>query len=104
MLGGSEAQQKVLTSTPVKERITASLSKKGKTRKQLTFNQPTRPEPSPREGKSGDETPCLYCDEPYGESRAGDGWVMCIKCKKWAHEACAGVEEDDEDFVCELCD
>ena len=104
--GRKRGTTEVLTSTPSKERLTASLSKKAKTttKKQLTFGKPASSEPTPRVRKSGDETPCLYCDEPYGESRAGDGWVMCVKCRKWAHEACAGVEDDDEDFACELCD
>jgi hypothetical protein len=31
-------------------------------------------------------------------------WIMCAHCKGWAHEACAGVEpDDDEIFICDFC-
>ena len=96
--GRKRGTTEILTSTPVKNRLEAALVQKGKKpRKQLVLDPPQT------STKEEEDAPCLYCHERYGESRAGDGWVMCTKCKKWAHEACAGIEEDD-DFTCEFCD
>jgi len=44
------------------------------------------------------------CQELYSESV--DGFICCRVsrvCYKWAHELCAGKENDSTDFVCELC-
>lgn len=37
------------------------------------------------------------------KSKQGDGWIKCVKCHRWVHDACAGVEEDEESFVCDYC-
>jgi histone demethylase JARID1 len=45
---------------------------------------------------------CLYCGELYSESV--DRWVCCDGgCNQWAHELCAGKDNDLSTFVCELC-
>jgi len=44
---------------------------------------------------------CLYCQELYSESV--DVWICCRVCYQWAHELCAGKDNDSTDFVCELC-
>ena len=45
---------------------------------------------------------CLYCQELYLDSI--DGWVCCVGgCNQWTHELCAGKNNDQTDFVCELC-
>lgn len=50
-----------------------------------------------------DNTPCLYCNGGYLESK--EEWIMCLMCGKWAHCSCAGVDDDDPDatHVCALC-
>ncbi|KAG8283172.1 hypothetical protein J6590_021067 [Homalodisca vitripennis] len=47
---------------------------------------------------------CLYCGEFY--SKSVEGWVSCCRCKKWAHNSCAGIDSEDDEAVllCELCD
>ena len=35
-----------------------------------------------------DECFCLVCVEPFSNSRRGEKWVQCTKCRPWAHEAC----------------
>lgn len=37
---------------------------------------------------SEDEAECLICEEAYRSSAAGDDWVQCTQCKRWAHEKC----------------
>lgn len=50
-----------------------------------------------------DDTNCFYCREAYSRSRANEGWIRCSICKDWAHEQCAGCEEEDDEFTCEFC-
>lgn len=62
------------------------------------------PESSDSEEEEGDSnTICLYCPSRYKESRAGEGWIQCQNCKGWAHDACAGVSEDEQEFICLKC-
>ena len=49
-----------------------------------------------------DDTECLFCGELYSQTQA-DGWIQCTTCKKWAHDDCAGVDVDDNAFVCDIC-
>ncbi|XP_046397042.1 uncharacterized protein LOC124163957 [Ischnura elegans] len=46
---------------------------------------------------------CLYCQDLYSKSKQNEGWIRCSGCHKWAHEACAGCEEEDNEFICDLC-
>ena len=50
-----------------------------------------------------DDTKCLFCHELYSKSACEDGWVQCRMCKKWAHEACSHIDEEDDDFTCDFC-
>ena len=43
----------------------------------------------------------VYCGEPYKNST--EPWIQCQACFKWAHNSCAGVDEEDINFVCESC-
>ncbi|KAF5273902.1 hypothetical protein FQA39_LY01017 [Lamprigera yunnana] len=54
--------------------------------------------------KSDVDVECLFCGNNYGSDRHGEGWIMCGECGKWAQDACAGVESDDDDgaFLCEI--
>ena len=44
---------------------------------------------------------CFYCLETAQTSI--DDWIQCTMCKRWAHEACAGVDDDDLGYECEFC-
>ena len=50
-----------------------------------------------------DETECLFCGELFSETRDED-WIQCTSCSKWAHDDCAGIDPDDDHFVCDLCE
>lgn len=46
---------------------------------------------------------CLYCGDFYSNST--EGWISCSGCHKWAHNSCAGTEEEDDEaiLICEHC-
>lgn len=46
---------------------------------------------------------CLYCGDFYSSST--EGWINCSGCHKWAHNSCAGIEEEDDEaiLICEHC-
>lgn len=46
---------------------------------------------------------CLYCGDYFSKSKGNEGWIRCSGCLLWAHEACAGCEEEDDEFICEIC-
>ncbi|KAG8229654.1 hypothetical protein J437_LFUL008586 [Ladona fulva] len=46
---------------------------------------------------------CIYCSDTYLRSAGGEGWIKCQMCQHWAHEQCAGIDDDDDIFVCDLC-
>lgn len=50
-----------------------------------------------------DDADCLYCFHLFSQSSRG--WVQCSICHLWAHCACAGIDDDDDEaiFVCEKC-
>lgn len=51
-----------------------------------------------------EDAACIFCSELYSNSKAEEGWIRCQHCEGWAHEACAGVgEEEDEVFSCDFC-
>lgn len=45
---------------------------------------------------------CIFCQELYSNDKNGESWIKCIKCGRWAHELCAGVE-CWKTFNCEFC-
>ncbi|CAK8681469.1 unnamed protein product [Clavelina lepadiformis] len=42
---------------------------------------------------------CFYSNEMYSKSSENDGWIQCSKCMRWAHEACSGCYEEDDNFI-----
>ncbi|KAL4706751.1 hypothetical protein ACJJTC_014506 [Scirpophaga incertulas] len=49
------------------------------------------------------DPPCMYCEEVYSVSI--EGWISCSLCGKWAHNSCAGIDDDDDEVthICEYC-
>jgi len=48
------------------------------------------------------DTDCLFCQELFKDS-TDTQWIQCQECMKWAHTLCAGVDDNDNSFVCDLC-
>lgn len=49
------------------------------------------------------EEECLVCNEKYGCSKAGEEWIQCSSCNRWAHEACSDVGSKSVEYVCDFC-
>lgn len=45
---------------------------------------------------------CLICDEKYIEPITED-WIICYKCRLWAHEKCTSGESTSKGFLCDFC-
>ena len=104
----------ILTDSPYKKKLSDSLmgrrspgnKKTGKTAKKnlLKKGAKSRDDTADTGGNDGeDAVKCLYCDESFGASVSGEGWACCNACKQWAHDECAGLDEHDLEFTCELC-
>lgn len=111
----------VLTSTPYKNELEAALTsrkplgkKKEKAKRKMNPNSTYDSKKKTgkrmlcrrRDSESStdvSDAECLYCGEWW--SKSVEGWLTCSACKKWAHNACAGVDSDDDEhvLVCEHC-
>lgn len=117
----------ILTSTPYKDELEESLAarkvsveKKEKVKKNALFTsqkasikkkvgkkikrmKKNNQESDSSSEDSDEDAECLYCREFW--SKSVDGWIACSVCRKWAHNACAGLESDDDDtaLICEFC-
>ena len=61
-------------------------------------------EDSSKESEVEDDAECFICTETFLHSHAGEGWVQCSMCYRWAHDACAGIDENDCDpYCCDYC-
>lgn len=91
---GKTTKRKLNTTKAVVSKV-GTKYQKGKCARQLQFDEQC--------DSDGSDTDCLYCNELYSCSKDCEGWIKCSGCSRWAHEACAGCEEEDDRFVCEYC-
>ncbi|KAG5876596.1 hypothetical protein JTB14_021563 [Gonioctena quinquepunctata] len=81
----------------MKRRIQKKPSRKSKKQKVTASSEGSSSE------EDNENPECLYCGDTYLRSRGGDGWSSCSKCRSWARDECAGVGDEELDFVCEKC-
>lgn len=101
-LMAKEAEKKPNTKS-VKRKLTKNAEEKSNIGKKKTVQKKVVEVSSSDSEEEDTNTICIYCPSRYGESRAGEGWIQCQNCKGWAHDACAGVSEDDAEFICLKC-
>lgn len=57
-----------------------------------------------KESDVEEDVECFMCSDTFSRSPEGEGWVQCSSCKKWAHDECAGIEDNDCDlYTCDYC-
>lgn len=103
----------VLTSTPyksmledeVKKKTEQKLNKKNQKDKVSkavkSKNKSKQMEDETSRSEDSDSEECIFCCGTH--SAIGEGWIRCTKCLKWAHDECAGVDENDTNFICDFC-
>jgi len=52
---------------------------------------------------SEDESFCIYCCEPYSNSRSREKWIQCTVCHMWAHLQCTDQTKNLY-FICQNCE
>ncbi|CAK8671200.1 unnamed protein product [Clavelina lepadiformis] len=108
----------ILTSSPYKKQLAAtnrsqsavsgnssktSSSKKRSMKKAKVSRSSMQQKDTVDKSDNNVDAECFYCNEMYSKSSENDGWIQCSKCMRWAHEACSGCNEEDDNFICELC-
>ncbi|KAJ4426056.1 hypothetical protein ANN_27683 [Periplaneta americana] len=90
------ASSVVLTGSPHKESLLMASNNSGPKlkRKNLFQKEGTA---ARRTMNKGQETICIIC----GKSQEED-WIQCNKCKGWAHEECADIN-DEVYYFCDKC-
>lgn len=89
----------ILTDTPEKEQIEqrkriADEKKRNraqnvlKKRKRQTHKQKSQTNHGDTDTSEDDDCVCFVCIAPFKDSKDSEGWIQCITCKRWAHEAC----------------
>ncbi|KAJ8970575.1 hypothetical protein NQ314_001099 [Rhamnusium bicolor] len=82
-------------------------NQKVKSKKPITKgkNSKRRKEDEDDEESEVEEDPeCLICSETFLICPAGEGWVQCINYHRWAHDECAGIEDNDcVPYYCDYC-
>lgn len=117
----------VLTSTPYKEELEQSLKTKNKkTPRQVAVKRKIdeddqggskktkdkgikktkvarQDDSDDSETSNGSDAECLYCGDLY--STSSEGWIACATCLRWAHNSCAGLDDEDDEatLICEFC-
>lgn len=72
----------------INRKLFTTEAKKRKEKKKVT-KQNIRKKTSFNKENNEEDTFCMICTEYYSNSRSGEDWSQCSKCKYWSHEACA---------------
>uniref|UniRef100_A0A8D8QQM8 Zinc finger PHD-type domain-containing protein n=1 Tax=Cacopsylla melanoneura TaxID=428564 RepID=A0A8D8QQM8_9HEMI len=106
----------ILTSSPYKEELEMQNKEKEKPKRKVKAAPKKKVEKvkkpkikieayessSSSEEEPSDIDACIYCNALTCESKQ-EGLIQCVKCKLYAHEACARAEELDQNFTCDIC-
>ncbi|KAI4455497.1 hypothetical protein MML48_9g00014898 [Holotrichia oblita] len=49
-----------------------------------------------------EEADCMFCSGVFSDDHAGEQWIQCSKCFKWAHCDCANIGRKDT-YICDFC-
>ncbi|CAH2086648.1 unnamed protein product [Euphydryas editha] len=93
----------IITSSPYKQEIEIIAQKKKKNSRSAKTTKRLKVSSSGDESEKENDTPSMYCEEVYSVSI--EGWISCSLCGRWAHNSCAGIDDDDDEatHVCEFC-
>jgi len=95
----SKAKRRIISTddTPAKK-------KRRNEKKKTTKKSEKRHQHDSETSDGKDNAACMFCNELFSESKSEEGWIKCTRCNEWAHEECAGIdEEDDGIYICDFC-
>lgn len=55
------------------------------------------------ETDSEDGHRCIYCDGLFTSSRIGECSIQCYQCHRRNHNACTGIDENDDACIVAIC-
>lgn len=101
--GRRKGKSAELTSTPVKDELEALQQNTSAKKKKVSKEEKQKVKKKlPNSENVKTDYFCLYCTEPYSNSRPKEKWIQCTKCNLWAHEECTAGEIYE--FVCVHCE
>jgi hypothetical protein len=83
----------ILTSSQYKDELKEKLKKRSAKRKVAV----------PKINIEHIDYKCLICDDSWSESKPGEDWLQCGKCKGWLHAKCDSGSSLKKETVCENC-
>ncbi|KAG8252664.1 hypothetical protein J6590_052247 [Homalodisca vitripennis] len=106
-----EGKTAILTSSPYKRELEKKrkmgnqtrASLKNKKKAKVSTKRNIDQEDLSSEDGFQEDLGCIYCNDIYSNSKSNEGWIQCSGCLGWAHEECCGSEEEDDNFICDLC-
>lgn len=90
----------ILTSSPYCRELTSNQSATKK-KKAMPRKQGKKRKASNLAEQVDEDAVCPFCEELY--SRSSESWVQCTLCETWANCKCAGIENDDVNYICDSC-
>lgn len=73
---------------------TSKCAEKATNKKLRKTNKTVRP--------TAEQNSCLICAEVFADSKPGEKWIQCQKCRGWCHEECS-EGETSRGFICDFC-
>ncbi|KAJ4430478.1 hypothetical protein ANN_22694 [Periplaneta americana] len=83
--GRRAGRTRIATDTPEKEEIS----------NRVPSSSSSEDEPVPLVSTDEDSTDeaCIFCNQAFCKDTCGEQWIRCLKCLRWSHELCAGVDK-----------
>lgn len=92
-----------LSKKPDQEKKRVSKKRKYKEESSSSSEEETFPVVS-TDNEDSDEEECIYCCNSKNNDSSGEKWCKCIRCGRWTHYLCAGVEGSQwKTYVCDFC-